>query len=299
MKKQYRVISIVLALLSILTIVSGCNNDALSVSKSKAQKALNAYQDEFGNNSVADGSIIIYFDGTNRYYYKVENGKIGEENSKYGLETRATQTAVNNSTFEFIPENVTIYLEVGSIMPETFPKEQALKTAQSMLELYQCPIGSDNEPRVMPDEAIFDIEINGEHYYVMCVDDAIKDESAEYKDLIDSDKYVMDTDDYFNLAVNLYLKLDESNYEAQAQTLAAQAIDLYQTPEDRESEAPVLPDEAIIAVKYEGTTYYFMTENGAIKDQSKDYKKLVKSDDYEKSDMELGEGITLYLKKTK
>lgn len=83
-----------------------------------------------------------------------------------------------------------------------------------------------------------------------------------------------------------------------AKQLAEEAIETYRIPGPDQDEPNELPDGSVFVIKYEGKTYYFMCEDGAVKDQSKDYKDLIKSDDYKQDkDHVFSDDIKLYIKK--
>ena len=296
-----RILTLALILIICASAISGCKRNEKTVvteGPKYAEKTLNAYKKLLGDNAVADGSYIRAFYDKHTTYFKVENGKLSEPNQSYVIEIRGEHIEITHDDLEQIDEHTALFLAVGSILPDGFTEKSALRQAEEALRLYQMPVSDGAEPRAIADEAIFVVEINDETFYYMCMDDAIRDQSAEYKELIKSDKYVLDENDFFSFTVTLYFKSDENYTLSQAKDLADKAIQMYsELPHSVNRETDTIPDESILVVKVEGGTYYFMCMDGAIKDQSKNYKKLVKSDNYKKSSIVTYENVTIYLKK--
>ena len=301
-----RSIALFLLIVLCLCLFASCNKDkkeptVADVAPKEAEKALSAYKKAVGKDAIADGSYLEVIYKGDKIFYKITDGKIGEANSSFEYEIRDSHTKVSHSDLDTLPETTIFFLETGSKLPEGFAEKEAMEQLTHMVELYHVPI--DGVTRVLPDEAIFVIEINGEKYYYMCMDDAIKDQSKDYKKLVESDEYIQDTEDYFSETIHLYFKLGDEYNESQARAKAESVITMFNitVPEGSditELKTQTIPDGAIIVVKYEGKTYYFMCEDGAVKDQSKDYKDLIKSDDYKQDkDHEFGDGIKLYIKK--
>ena len=301
--KMKRVFSLLFCLIICLTLIIGCSNNKEDENREPrneeairdAQIAFDAYEEAYGKGAVAEGSIIRVKNDMGFAWFRYEKGEISYHDASIKLEVRDTHVEVTHEDLDTIPETTFIYLQTGSVLPEGYSISLAMEQAQKSLELYQVPPVAGDPPRVMPDGAIFDIEVNGEHFYVMCKDDKIKDESADYKKLIESDEYYLDEADFFSFTIYLYFKNDP---EAEAKAKATQIAQSYLLPgESDDAKGQTIPDGSIIVVKHKDKTYYFMVENTTIKDQSKKYKELIKSDDYKKVDAELDEGIRLYIKK--
>ena len=315
-----KTIVLLMAAMMILSLcMAGCDKEKKTVATEGvkyAEKTLKAYKKLMGEDAIADNSYIMASYENENTYFKISGGELSEQNPDYVLEIRAEHIKISHDDLNVIHENTLLYLAPGSKLPEGFETNEALAQAKEALRLYQMPVKDGDDPRVMPDGAIFVVEVNNKTYYYMCKDNAIGDENPDYKALVESKNYVLDETDFFSFTVSLYFNLDnipgndtetdnaqkeeskKDKDEAKAKELANQAVDTYIKKASKEEPIPY-PVDAIVVVQYNGKTYYFKTQEVGISDANKEYKKLTESDDYKKSSINVGDGVTLYLKKTK
>ena len=190
---------------------------------------------------------------------------------------------------------------------------KAQNLADEALVTYHLPKEGSTKARTMPDNTIIEVTVEDQVYYFMCIDDKIVGSDEEYKTLIETEDYILTDEAAFSHSVKLYIRKDSvspdeldnlqsapTEKQIEEARIAAESVKATYEMPSVEREGFVLPDESVIVIWLEGRTFYFLYKDGCIGNYSDEYKALITSEDYEKDNsFDYGDGITLYLKKTK